>query len=455
MATAGRVVGFFFALLVLVSVLPLIFLLIRYWRRHYSSDPNAIFEAKLSRSALEAKEIMETTRKLKKSGGMGQSSALSDDTPANEAQEWSENDFGEKSTDDLTLKSFKAALQDQHAYFGIKDLFFPAGHIPFLSRIFGRQVCLPPGLLEDFTFYVCNNVNPLPFLFGDKENPTTLLTRYVVYCNSQVFTLVIYLIIDKDYRFMVEILMSPIVLLCEVWLTRMVSCPCLQRSFAPGGGSKETCEVWSKRLLRVVGGLLSLPLLLVMMTLLIILAIGLANETIQGGLLGRFVFDGIVLPFLIKLLLASASFLYPLHPHQVNMCGVNVFKINNWTEMQFVNEDLLAHHHLSEDLIKDKKEEHWKKSFGEASIFHMNCYCLRYIGLPADPSYRVDVCHPSCYCARCCNAISELYWEVPDEESKYSRRKLQYQSAPKDSSLSIMLMQAGAAEDEEKGVALI
>ena len=180
----------------------------------------------------------------------------------------------------------------------------------------------------------------------------------------------------------------------------------------------------------MIGGVLSLPLLLVMIMLLIVLSFGLANGNIHGRLLGRFVFDGILLPFFIKVFLVSFSFCYKLHPHHVNICGVNVFKINHWTELQFIEEDISHHHDLTAEEIEERRHAHWKKSYGEASIFHMNCYYLRYIGLPTDPNYRIDVCHPSCYCARCCNAISEMYWSVPDHASQYPLRKLQHKKLP-------------------------
>jgi hypothetical protein len=413
------------------------------WRRKYSSKPNDYyFELKLAKSAKEAMETRKFGAEKKKTTNSARDvimnvtkrsvSMLRDEETTTDEKSSSldiESADGSSDSFDLALFSFHRALKDQHAYFGIKDVFIKGG----IVRLFDKPILsLPPGLFEDFVFYACNNINPLPFLFGDEEHPTSLLSRYVVYCNSQVFTLTIYLLVPKSSRMFVNFCLSPIVLFFEFWLNRLVACPCLQSGHNYDGGAdvqqqkkgQETCEIWGKRMLRVVGGLLSLPLLLVMVTFLILLAYGLANNTIHGRLLGRFVFDGIILPFFIKVLMTSISFCYKLHPHHVNMCGVNVFKINHWTELQFIEEDISQHELLSVEEVKDKRRAHWIKSHGEASIFHMNCYCLRYIGLPIDPNYRIDVCHPSCYCARCCNAISELYWKVPSDASQYPIRNL-------------------------------
>ena len=466
MAAAGTVVGYFFALLVLVSALPLLFLLIRHWRRVYSANPTELFEVKLSKSAKEAMETRKfgVVQKRKSNSAsklllhVKQSVSMMRDEITTTTDDAGQNKdpFTDLEADLLGAESaaanavnatfsFRLALRDGHTYFGIKDLLLPKGMIHF----FGKSMSLPPGLLEDFMLYACNNINPLPFLFSDKEHPTSLLSRYVVYCNSQVFSLTIYLLINKNYRIVIGFLLTPIILFCEFWLTRLIACPCLQnnnsdsvRDSATGGEkeNKETCVIWGKRILRMVGGVLSLPLLLVFVCLLVVLAVGLANDTFHGRVLGRFVFDGIILPFLVKLVLVALSFCYKLHPHHVNVCGVNVFKINHWTELQFIEEDLNMHENLSAEQAKDRKDAHWKKSFGEASIFHLNCYYLRYNGLPTDSNYRIDVCHPSCYCARCCNAVSDV--------SNYPTRQL----LPRDShsrDTNVTVNEGGTAGDKK------
>lgn len=432
MANAGVVVGYIFALLTLVSALPLMLILVRIWRRQYSSKKDDLFELKLSRSA---KNAMEKRRfgVLEKRRSNSTQQFLSDVQEGVSKMRGNSATALDKSVlvDDLVIDadfSLHIALRDQHAYFGIKDLFLAGGVVSML----GTSVTLPLGLVEDFLFYACNNLNPLPFAFSDDLNPSSLLSRYVVYCNSQIFALTVYLVINEDARIVVNIFLSPLVLLCEFWLSRLIACPCLQRS--PGNTDKkekdqvETYEVWAKRVLRVAGGVLSLPLLLLMIFLIVILAIGLANDTIKGELLGRFVLDGIILPFLMKLGVVFFSFCYPLHPHHVNVCGVNVFKVNHWTELQYHEEDMSSQGNLSAEEIKKQKVAHWQKSFGEASIFHMNCYCLRYIGLATDPHYRLDVCHPSCYFSRCCNAIGECCYEVPEHKRQYQMRKLRSES---------------------------
>lgn len=423
MANDGKIVGYFFALLTVIGALPLILLCIRYYR-HIKYSNNRI-EKQLETSAIDY--MMEARQHVIEHNLEQQRNSL-----RHQSKQFL-NENARKLTNSLLSEPdndhFKHLLRQQHTFWGIKDFILKEGKV----WIGGHQLLqLPSGLCEDFLYYVQNNVNPITFLFASERHPQPMISRFVSYTTAQTFVLLLYLIVqDSTVRTILNYLFSPLTILIEYWLNLMLVCPCLpeipQESMKPTDSednnttqASTTPHIAHKAIyhsLRIIGWFLAFPILFVLVTFLVLLSIMITNRDIEPNLLGMFILDGILIPFLIKLTLVLVDYLWFFHPTHVNVCSITVLTINSWTETQ-TNEYLMYQRsNWTDDQRKDDLNARKRATYSEVDIFHCTCNCIQFIGYHRDSHYSLNICEPSCYCTRCCDAISAWYWEE-DEAMK-------------------------------------
>jgi hypothetical protein len=415
MADGGTVFGYFVALLVLICGVPIVAICIRFARRKFY-DKNDLIEVKLAASAkqfiTEGREHIvldyaETSRNSLSSKAMRQLSnqKLDDNKPVSQ----------------LTEAYYQHALQNSNVYWGITDMLFPNGKVGWFQ--------FPPGMAEDFVFYIFNVVNPLAFVFADENHPESIAARFVVFCTAQSFTLMLYVIYPAGIvKTIIEFLLAPIIVAVEYFLTITLLCPCLRQqddieddeAETTGNNQERPKSVVSddvKRkggiyLLRSLGALIAFPLIFIMVFMLVVIAIAFANTPSESIILAQFLWDGILFTFLLKMLKASInywSFLTPLH---VNICCLpSLFAVNSWSEVRLWERDVLQMSGLSKEERLDALAQHHQVRVSQADFLHCSCHGLKYAGVKTDTHHTLDVCAPACYCSRCCDAIVGVYWE--------------------------------------------
>jgi hypothetical protein len=474
MATAdGDIAGYFFALLTVIGLFPLLLLCYRSYRHHFQKKGR--LEQQLEISA--HKYMMKNRQQLIQLNLETQRASLK-----HQSKQFLKQNASSKLTNSLLEETdsdhdhFEFLLRQKHTFWGIEDLMIKEGKLKSGECLIFQ---FPPGLCEDFTFYIFNNLNPLTFLFASEKNPQPMISRFVSYTTAQTFILLLYLIIeDSTMRMILDYLFSPLTLLVEYWLNLMLVCPCLpevpkdqdQQAEAEAEegeveaeeGGAQSSEKTQKRnnsshlahktiyhTLRVLGWFLAFPILAILITLLVLLATLLAQHAIESHLLGKFILDGILIPFLLKLVLSLFHYFWFLHPIHFVLCNFTVMTINSWTESQS-NEYLLHQSSiLSEQQIREEYEIRKKASYSEIDLCHCSCHCIQWTGYSRDTHYTVNICQPSCYWMRCCDAISAWYWEEDESMKSLVAAPVRYSMSL--SSPSPVLMELTDREGEGEG----
>lgn len=422
MAKDGSIAGYFFALLTVIGAIPLLFLCIRYYRQKKIKDR---IENQLENHAIDymiecRQHVIEQNLEEQKKSIKYQSQRLLSNISTSSLLTGFNQDH------------FEYLLRQQHTFWGINDFILKEGKVKFGDM---QLLQLPSGLYEDFLYYVINNINPIAFLFSSEKHPQPMLSRFVSYTTAQTFILLIYLLIPSGtIRLILNYLFSPLILLVEHWLNLMLVCPCLpeiptESNPRPGDedGTNTTTEdskaphlaqKAAYHTIRMIGWFLAFPILFSLIVILISISILLSNETIEPNLLGMFVLDGIIIPFLIKLAIALVNYLWFLHPTHVRVCGITALRINSWTETQTQEYLMYQSSQWAEDKRNSDLESRKKANYSEVDIFHCACYCIQWRGHPLDSHYDLDVCQPSCFITRCCDGISAWYWEEDQEVEK-------------------------------------
>jgi hypothetical protein len=432
MASAGDAAGYFFALLTVIGALPLIFLISRYYRLHFASGKEKRIDVQLENSAI--KYMVEYRQALIQQNLENQRNSF-----RHQSKQFLKENVKLSSSLLLDQQSaadsdhFEDLLRQQHTFWGIEDLFLKEGKLNYGETLLFQ---FPKGIFEDFLYYVFNNVNPLTFLFASEKHPQPMLSRFVSYTTAQTFVLLLYLLIpDPTMRSILEYLFSPLTLLIEHWLNLMLVCPCLpevpketdqqrneleEEDSAPTATKRSNNKIAHKAIyhtIRAFGWFLAFPILLLLIFILIAIAMLLANHSIEHHLLGMFVVDGILIPFLLKLAFVSVDYLWFIHPTHLVVCCFQILSINNWTESQ--TKEYLLHQSsmATEEELNEEEKARKKASYSEIDLFHCACQCLQCTGYHQDGHYSLLICYPSCYISRCCDAISAWYWEE-DETMK-------------------------------------
>ena len=429
MADGGEVFGYFIALIVLICAIPTIALAIG-WNRRRGSSIDDLIEIKLEKSAKRfitsrrdhiVASFLEESRysfKAKVSGLTNQ--VLEKQTTPPPAVD----------SEVATKAYFRHGLEQAHTYWGIEDFVFPNGRIGCFNA--------PVGLGEDYLFYIFNNVNPLAFVFSSPEHPEKPLARFVVYCTAQAFVLLLYCLLPSFMQIIVGYIVAPIILIVEYWLQYMLLCPCLQgddleTEVTLSDQSSDTiisdkAKTHAKKggiiFLRTIGAFMALPVLLGLIFMLVVIAITLVRSGRDHNRLALFLWDGILFPFILNLLKSSANYWWFCVPTHINICAINIFAINSWGETKMWEEDMLELRDRTRDERLDVLSQRRKARYSSADFLHMSCHCLQFSGLDTDTHYDFNVCAPSCYCGRCCDACHDYYWEEANEFSiKDSRRR--------------------------------
>jgi hypothetical protein len=227
-------------------------------------------------------------------------------------------------------KYYRMSIRQGAVYWGIRDILVKNGMLSFFSI----KLKLPPGLVEDFIFHVCNSINPLTLAFSDvKNDPNMLFTRFIIYCNAQAFALSLYLsITDPTTRLIIDFMLSPLILFFEKILILQLTCPCLID--INDDDDQKNQKLTMKHVLRAMGGLLSIPLLGVLILLLIGIASELAHRNIDSLALLQFIWDGIIFAIILRIFLTSIKFWYFMKPTHVKVCNLTILRINYWTEQK-------------------------------------------------------------------------------------------------------------------------
>jgi hypothetical protein len=396
----GTGFGFFLALVVLITGLPTILWISGMYRR--KNYPYR-FEARLGEAALKCTTERRRAYVLQQVQEMDSSirsrsvrliRKLNSDSDASISED---DKFEER-----ILRVFKADILDGCPYWGIGDILLPEGRVVSRGDI---SIITKPSLMEDFVFTACNTVNPLPLMLGDSNNPESNFSRFVVYCTAQAFALILFLVYHETYTAM-SYLWSPIVVLCEHWLRLTLFCPCLsddplQSAEGDTADSKHKAKRWSvlamRHSLRIVGGLLALPMMLIFLFLLIAIAIILTRHQVNPVYLASFLWDGILFPFLIKLILLSMKYCTFVHPTFVKVCGFTILEINRWTQSALSDTRLNYLSELPEEerFLEEDKEK--KRLHNSVDLCHSTCYCIRCSELTDQHHNTVDCLHPSFY----------------------------------------------------------
>jgi hypothetical protein len=438
MARDGEAAGYFFALLTVIAALPGIFLISRFYLLHYATEKEKRIEIRLEKSAI--KYMMEYRQAL-----IQQNLEIQRNSLKQQSKQFLKDNVKLEITSSLMAdqqaiadsEHFVHLLRQQHTFWGIEDLILKEGKLKYGETLL---IQFPKGIFEDFLYYVINNVNPITFLFASEKHPQSMISRFVSYTTAQTFVLLIYLSVrNGTARTIIGYLFSPLTLLIEHWLNLMLVCPCLpevpkeetyQQQYPQevnplpidnNGGQVQQSKVpliahkAIYHTIRAFGWLLAFPILFVLIFILVDLAVLLANHTIEHHLLGMFVVDGILIPFLLKLLLVSVNYFWFIHPTHLVVCCIKVLTINSWTESQ-TSEYILHQSSISTDEELNKEEKARKKaSYSEIDLCHCNCQCIQCTGYHRDGHYSLNICHPSCYITRCCDGISAWYWEEEED----------------------------------------
>jgi hypothetical protein len=471
MAT-GDVVGYFFALLTVIGAFPFILLCTRVYR--HRTQPKGRLEQQLEISA--HKYMVENRQQLMKLNLENQTNSFKHQSKQFLKENVSKLSNSLISENETDHDHFEFLLRQQHTFWGIEDIILKEGKLKYDNQLLLIQ--FPKGLIEDFIFYIFNNLNPLTFLFASEKNPQPMISRFVSYTTAQTFILLLYLMIqDPTLRMILNYLFSPLTLLIEYWLNLMLLCPCLPEvpteeggeGEGEGGEVEEEMEVTPNvfegpkdthlahktiyHTLRFLGWLLAFPILILLIITLVVIATLLAQHTIESHLLGNFILDGIIIPFLLKIILSLLHYLWFLPPTHLVLCCSTVLTINTWIESQ-TNEYLL--HHTSSNLLISQEEileeydKRKKASYSEIDLCHCSCYCFQWTGYSRDSHYTVNICHPSCYWTRCCDVIFAWYWEEDETVKSLVAAPVRYSMSSSSPSPAIMeLSERDSTRDDE------
>lgn len=448
----GEVVGFFIALLVLVAAIPSILVVIGWLRWKYSYDTFDKFLAREAKHSVEEgrADIFNFINQEREENSSFSSSKLS-----RSAKELAGLVKSSSATyiDDSELypiikekknpvEHYQRALREGYAHYGIKDFYAKKGILT--CTCFGAcketpfTKTLPIGLFEDFLFYICNNVDPLPLAFGDKLHPEGTFAKYVSFTLSKAFALFIYFYTGGATS--VTILLTPVVLIFDIAFRYLLVCPCLQDKDSEDE-TKDLTEEESQRrpttcccsttkdkkwlvlqiCLRTIGVFLAFPFLLAMITLLVLTSIVLTKVDSTTKLaLAKFIWFGIIFPFLLKLAFSAFLFAYFIYPFHVNICGFNVLNTNRWIEDQIEDKRVKKSLLLSKEERLQRQEVRRDKMYGIGDLYVFNCRCFAFRGLPDDSHNTLEICRPYCLCKPGIDRMKSLFFE----ETSVQRRAL-------------------------------
>lgn len=444
MADGGIIFGYFLALLVL-TMGPALILIVMGWFRWRKSEDCSSFDSTLAKEARDAigehrADIMrhltedeerrsfsnsfkDATETISSSLRLGLiNSTEKDDSGLMEGKLLVEYGETEK------LEYYRKALNDNHAYFGVDDIILKDGLIstamccPSCCKDDPWTMLLPAGLFEDFIFYICNTVNPLPFIFGDKLNPVSTFARFVSYSLSQAFAIMIFLYL-RDIRMTAAILLTPLILFLDTLFYYLLVCPCLQDEKEEESSS--TTRTTGKVCLRALGGLLTFPFLLGIFIIFVVTALWLSRNGSKNTSLAMYLWNGICFPFLLKLFWACLYFCYFAFPLHVNCCGCNILRMNRWVEDQL--DDSSTRESLAMDLAERNGLQALRRRriAGEAEICLFNCRCCTLRGLDDDSHNTLEICRPYWYCHRGYEQLMSLYFEESSPQRDSLRKALQ------------------------------
>ena len=434
MAQDGDAAGYFFALLTVIGAIPSLFLISRFYTLHYTPPEQKKQRIPIRFEASAMKYMIEYRQDLIQQNLERQQSSFKNQSKQflkeNVKLELASSLMTEDQPSIADSDHFIHLLRQQHTFWGIEDLLLKDGQWKYRETLLLK---FPKGIFEDFLFYLFNNVNPLAFFFASEKHPQPMFSRFISYTTAQTFVLFLYLTIpDPTIRTVLEYLFSPLTLLVEYWLNLMLVCPCLpevpeepdQQEDDPSSTNNEGKSKSSRlahkatyHTIRAFGWFLAFPILLSLIIILVSLASLLANNTIERHLLGKFVLDGIIVPFLLKVVFVSVNYFWFIHPTHIVVCGIQILTINSWTESQ-TNEYLLHHSSvLTDEELNEEQKAREKATYSEIDLCHCTCHCIQCTGYHRESHYSINICYPSCYIKRCCDALSAWYWEE-DEEFK-------------------------------------
>lgn len=129
---------------------------------------------------------------------------------------------------DSAIKIIQNKFNDNNVYWGISDFLYPNGI--FIQNAYVTMIA-PPGMIEDYLFYICNHVAPLTFLLKANYHPISNFTNLIIYVTAQTISLAIFVLYYKSHSQLqhvtvAEICLSPLTYIYQIWLQYTLLCPC-------------------------------------------------------------------------------------------------------------------------------------------------------------------------------------------------------------------------------------
>ena len=114
-------------------------------------------------------------------------------------------------------------LSKPRHYSGMPDMFYPGGNVKLR---FGYELNLPPGLMEDFIYFIYNYDPMISCFAADKNNPNSTLVRKFLFLTDLCLAYLIFASLAEAgviYQILVGLLLSSISQMNRLIFT----CPCL------------------------------------------------------------------------------------------------------------------------------------------------------------------------------------------------------------------------------------
>jgi hypothetical protein len=224
---------------------------------------------------------------------------------------------------------FNSLLQD-NCFYGCRDIFYKDGLYLNMCCLFKYR--FPPGLFEDFLYYIFNNHTLLSMFLCARGNPFKRNSRRIAFFGQNAFAFfsVVFLetlITDPTILLILNFLIiAPIsVIINQVFYYALV-CPCLV-SCKSDTGTNRCIGFFS-----LIGKFIAMPLLLAMVTLLLVVAFRYftSSQDIAEDNITKYAYSVHVVASVQDLLYCMRFFSTGRSFRELKICCYPVFSAGNW-----------------------------------------------------------------------------------------------------------------------------
>jgi hypothetical protein len=397
-------VVYFFVCILLVTVLPCLFLLFRYF---VIKKYPFFFDA--AKNLLVNHDLSVYRESLTLSAAAADAVAAADAANALQVTR-SETDQLETelntqskyiSESDIVILYLQRGIREGWSYWGLSDCLYPDGVI--MNSSWFTLKC-PPGLAEDFLFYCCNNIMPISFLFSDINHPDSVAARTISFVTAQSFSLAVfvaYYYSSGDEKFWAVQGMALSSIFCQWWIMKMLFCPCIQEKQAVSSGGdasfQSKCGKYLRFFVRCLGGICVIPVVIIMLILILWIATSLAYDYVEPAAVGFYFLEVVFLALGCDTFLSMVMFLSKAPQVSLTVFSKPILQINTWqTRRDFVN--------MSKPLLQSLSLEEQNQIFQSRRVqLEILCCCCSSIcrqkplslerleGRGQEPSDRINV----------------------------------------------------------------